>query len=194
MKERRGIYVWCNVAAVVMLLLGFASMISMVTRTGQLTPPSALGAVGILASVVVPLAFILFVLPIAESGHGSVTGSRSPQRLRNGIVGAVWLPFLVLLSIEGLVLSGRLSGVGLVDDAATEQSLRAWWLPVCIAIACAYAAIYTVVVIRRIGEVVQRNGLCFSCGYRVTDIPNCRKCPECGTAVSTSAPAKDGTT
>ncbi len=181
MKERRKAYYWCNLAAIAMLLLGFASMVGMVSRTGDIMPPSALGGVLILLSVSLPLCFILFVLPIVESGHGSLTAGRSPRRLRNGIIGAVWLPSIILVTVEGLVLSGRLSEIGLVEDAQTERLLRAWGLPAGILISLAYAMIYSAVVNRRIEEVARREGLCLHCGYSLAEIPNCMRCPECGT-------------
>ncbi|MCC6909785.1 MAG: hypothetical protein IT430_17760 [Phycisphaerales bacterium] len=184
MKERPRAYFWCYLAAIAMLLLGFASMVGMVTRTGEIIPPSTLGGVLILLSVTLPLCFILFVLPIVESGHGSLTAGRSPRRLRNGITGAVWLPLIILVTVEGLVLSGRLAQTGLVQDEQTEQMLRAWWLPAGILMAGAYAVIYTIVVNRRIEEVAQREGLCLHCGYKLAEIPNCQRCPECGTEVS----------
>lgn len=191
MRRPSRVLFWCNVAAVVMLFIGIAVVLGTVLWTGDLLPPSPLGSLTIIVTLAIPLGFIFLVLPLVEARRETFTERRTPRVQRNSIVMALWLPCAVFPVSLGVTI--WLTGQDQLADAQLlEADFLGWWM-VGFVTAVAYGIGYTYLVVCEVQSAARRAGVCCHCGYRLAEIPNCQRCPECGTEVGPRRTQAGGT-
>ncbi len=137
-------------------------------------------AFGLSAAFVVIWAF--FVLPFLWSAVPAATDGVPMWRKRVYTAFLLWTPVVLITMIPGI------QGLDAIIDwlRGARLDTRGWidpWWPPAIALTLGYAWFSAKFVDGRLRIAAAERQVCFRCGYSLAEIPNCTRCPECGTAV-----------
>lgn len=142
---------------------------------------SVLNFVALLAAAS-PVIWILVVTPWLESADARFNERMPPARRLRLVLVLAWTPALVTSGIV-LVLLGDAIFWWWRNSRWDPEGLRSIWEWLILALALMWGWQFGRVLRRRLIRSQQRARVCFNCAYSLAEIPDCQRCPECGTEI-----------
>lgn len=138
--------------------------------------------VGVFAAAGIPLLWVFLALPWLDSSDQRFTERMPPRRKMWALLLIAWTPALVTSGIV-LVLLGDAIFWWWRNSRWDPEGLSSIWTWLILALALMWGWQFGRVLRRRLIRSQQRARVCFNCAYSLAEIPNCQRCPECGTEI-----------
>jgi len=137
--------------------------------------------------------WMLVVAPWLGSGDARFTESRTPLVQSKTHRATAWGPCLLVAGGSLVVLIEAIVTWFLTSVWEPSELLSIWLAPI-IGILTLHGWRYNRVLQRRVRASAHRAQVCFKCAYSLAEIPNCERCPECGTKTPPQSRSDGGTT
>ncbi len=136
-----------------------------------------------IAMLVMLFVWVSIVSAWLDAGNPRFSDLVSPVMRSRHLSFNAWIPFFLALFV-GIVPLAESLGDWLLNKKWEPHFILSWWLAIPIVLLAAHGWWFGRLLQRRLRTTVSRARLCYQCGYRLAEIPNCTRCPECGTEVA----------
>ncbi|MCC6909787.1 MAG: hypothetical protein IT430_17770 [Phycisphaerales bacterium] len=133
--------------------------------------------------IAVLFVWVLLVCAWLDAGNARFSESIPPATRAKQLRFTAWTPFCFALFL-GIVPFVETLGNWLLNKMWEPPFMLSWWLAIPIVLLAAHGWWFGRLLQRRLRTTVSRARLCYHCAYSLAEIPNCTRCPECGTEVS----------